>query len=40
PIDPQVAETSDLGMPIVESAPESDTAKAFLGIAKIISERR
>ncbi|RMH09429.1 MAG: ATP-binding protein [Aquificota bacterium] len=40
PIDPRVAETSDLGVPIVESAPESDTAKAFLGIAKIISERR
>lgn len=43
PIDPQVAETSDLGVPIVESAPESETAKAFVGIAKLIadiSERR
>ncbi|SHK16921.1 Mrp/NBP35 family ATP-binding protein [Thermocrinis minervae] len=38
PIDPQVAEDSDKGTPVVESHPESEVAKAFLSIAKLISD--
>ncbi len=38
PIDPELAESSDKGVPIVESHPESETAKAFLSIAKLISD--
>ena len=38
PIDPELAETSDLGIPVVESHPDSETARAFIGIAKLISD--
>ena len=38
PIDPELAETSDRGMPVVEAHPDSETAKAFLSIAKLISD--
>jgi ATP-binding protein involved in chromosome partitioning len=38
PIEPEVSETSDTGVPVVESYPESASAKAFLNIAKIISQ--
>ncbi len=38
PIDPELSETSDLGVPVVESHPDSDTARAFLSIAKLISD--
>jgi ATP-binding protein involved in chromosome partitioning len=34
PIEPEVSETSDTGVPVVESYPESASAKAFLNIAK------
>ncbi|MFN7065310.1 MAG: Mrp/NBP35 family ATP-binding protein [Aquificaceae bacterium] len=40
PIDPDLAETSDLGIPVVESHPDSESARAFIGIAKLITERR
>jgi ATP-binding protein involved in chromosome partitioning len=36
PIEPDVTKYADEGMPIVEASPESRTAKAFMGIAKII----
>ncbi len=39
PIDPELAESSDRGIPVVESYPESETAKAFLSIAKLISDK-
>ncbi|RME09248.1 MAG: chromosome partitioning protein, partial [Aquificota bacterium] len=38
PVDPELAETSDLGVPVVESHPDSDTARAFISIAKLISD--
>ncbi|WP_029551254.1 P-loop NTPase [Thermocrinis jamiesonii] len=38
PIEPAISETSDSGVPIVESSPDSQSAKAFLNIAKIIAE--
>lgn len=38
PIDPQVAEGSDLGLPIVEAYPHSEVAQAFLGIARLVLE--
>ncbi len=38
PIDPELAETSDLGIPVVESHPDSESARAFIGIAKLISD--
>jgi ATP-binding protein involved in chromosome partitioning len=39
PMDPEVAETSDTGMPVVIAHPESEVSKAFLGIAKLLSEK-
>ncbi len=39
PIDPQVAERSDMGFPIVKSEPHSEVSKAFLSIAKLISDK-
>jgi len=36
PIDPEVSERSDAGEPIVVSNPESEVAKAFFGIAKVV----
>ncbi|MGC8650533.1 MAG: Mrp/NBP35 family ATP-binding protein [Hydrogenobaculum sp.] len=36
PIEPDVTKYADEGMPIVEASPESRTAKAFMGIAKIV----
>ncbi|ADO45538.1 ATPase-like, ParA/MinD [Hydrogenobacter thermophilus TK-6] len=39
PMDPQVAETSDTGMPITLTNPESEVSKAFYAIAKLVSER-
>ncbi|AAC06915.1 Mrp/NBP35 family ATP-binding protein [Aquifex aeolicus] len=38
PIDPEVAEKSDKGEPIVISHPDSEVAKAFLSIAKVLSQ--
>lgn len=38
PIEPNVAEYSDKGIPIVEAQQDSKTAKAFIGIAKLISQ--
>jgi len=38
PIDPQVAETSDKGVPVVKSHPDSEVSRAFLGIAKLIAD--
>ncbi len=38
PIDPEVAEKSDEGEPVVISSPESEVSKAFLGIAKIVAQ--
>ncbi|MCS7262362.1 MAG: Mrp/NBP35 family ATP-binding protein [Aquificaceae bacterium] len=38
PIDPELAETSDLGKPVVEKSPDSDTARAFVSIAKLVSD--
>jgi len=38
PIEPEVSETSDTGVPVVESYPESSSANAFLNIAEIISQ--
>jgi len=37
PIDPEVAEKSDEGKPIVISHPDSEVAKAFISIAKVLS---
>ncbi len=37
PIDPEIAETSDMGMPVVESHPDSEVSKAFLSIAKLVA---
>ncbi|MGC8852265.1 MAG: Mrp/NBP35 family ATP-binding protein [Hydrogenobacter sp.] len=39
PMDPEVAETSDKGVPVVIAHPESEVSKAFLGIAKLLSEK-
>lgn len=36
PIEPDVTKYADEGLPIVEASPESRTAKAFMGIAKIV----
>ncbi len=36
PVEPEISETSDTGVPVVESYPESASAKAFLNIAKTI----
>ncbi len=38
PIDPDLAETSDMGIPVVESHPDSESSKAFIGMAKLISD--
>ncbi len=38
PIDPEVAEKSDKGEPIVISHPDSEVAKAFMSIAKVLSQ--
>jgi ATP-binding protein involved in chromosome partitioning len=36
PIDPELAQASDEGVPITESAPDSEVAKAFMGVARVI----
>ncbi len=38
PIDPEVAEKSDEGDPIVVSEPDSETARVFTAIAKVVAE--
>jgi ATP-binding protein involved in chromosome partitioning len=38
PIDPEVAERSDRGEPVVVFRPDSEVARAFVGIAKIIAQ--
>ena len=38
PIDPEVAEKSDEGEPVVVSNPDSEVARAFYGIARIIAQ--
>ncbi|RLJ69903.1 ATP-binding protein involved in chromosome partitioning [Hydrogenivirga caldilitoris] len=38
PIDPEVSERSDKGEPIVVENPESEVAKAFYGIARIVTQ--
>ena len=37
PIEPELTKYADEGVPITEALPESRTAKAFIGIAKIIN---
>jgi len=38
PIDPEVAEKSDKGEPVVVSSPDSEVAKAFMSLARVITE--
>ncbi len=38
PIDPEVAEKSDKGEPVVVSRPDSEVARAFMGIAKVVAQ--
>lgn len=38
PIDPEVAERSDKGEPVVISNPDSEVSKAFIGIAKLVAQ--
>jgi len=38
PIDPEVSERSDKGEPIVIGSPDSEVAKAFMGIAKVLAQ--
>ena len=38
PIDPEVAEKSDEGEPVVVSNPDSEVGRAFFGIAKLIAQ--
>ncbi|MDQ7038115.1 MAG: Mrp/NBP35 family ATP-binding protein [Aquificota bacterium] len=38
PIDPEVAERSDTGEPVVISHPDSEVARAFVGIAKMVAQ--
>ncbi len=38
PIDPEVSERSDRGEPVVVGNPESETAKAFLSIARLLTQ--
>ncbi len=38
PIDPEVAERSDAGEPVVVANSESETAKAFFGIARMVAQ--
>ncbi len=38
PIDPTVAEKSDEGEPVVVSAPDSEVGKAFMSLARVVSE--
>jgi len=38
PIDPEVSERSDRGEPVVVGNPESETAKAFLSIARLLAQ--
>ncbi len=38
PLDPHIREGGDLGRPIVESAPQSEPARAFLKAGKILEE--
>ncbi len=38
PIDPEVAEKSDKGEPIVVSHPDSEVARAFISIAKVLAQ--
>ncbi len=39
PIDPAIREWGDAGTPVVEAAPESDVAKAFLAVAERVMAR-
>ncbi len=38
PIDPEVAQKSDEGVPVVVSHPDSEVARAFFGIAKLVAQ--
>ncbi|NPA32482.1 MAG: Mrp/NBP35 family ATP-binding protein [Aquificae bacterium] len=38
PIDPDLAQRSDEGKPVVVSEPDSEVSKAFMGIAKVLTE--
>jgi len=38
PIDPEVAERSDRGEPVVVGNPDSEVSKAFIGIAKLVAQ--
>ncbi len=38
PIDPEVSERSDKGEPIVVGSPDSEVARAFVGIAKVLAQ--
>ena len=39
PIDPEVAERSDQGEPVVVSRPDSEVSRAFVGIAKLVAQQ-
>jgi ATP-binding protein involved in chromosome partitioning len=40
PLDPLLREQGDLGLPIVASHPDSDTARTIIAIAEAIDTRR
>jgi ATP-binding protein involved in chromosome partitioning len=40
PFDPELREAADRGEPVVESAPESEAAKAILGLAEAVAASR
>jgi ATP-binding protein involved in chromosome partitioning len=39
PIEPEIVISGDTGAPIVKSKPDSETAKAFNGIVKILTSK-
>ena len=39
PIDPEVVVSGDSGLPVVQSEPDSETAKAFSRVADALLER-
>jgi ATP-binding protein involved in chromosome partitioning len=39
PLDPAVTPGGDRGIPIVEAAPDSETARRFLELARRVAER-
>jgi ATP-binding protein involved in chromosome partitioning len=39
PLDPEVRRWGDAGSPLVTAAPRSDTAEAFMSLARRVAER-